>query len=141
MLLLGRRPVLTVTDPMVRFCQLVIEPYLAGLEAGRALHVGAAQTVIACREHKTGHEIDVLTVAYGACPRIPDTPIALIGEAEHSTRRSGLAEFRGLPYRRELLATTPGAGSCQELSGLNARWATPRLVEAFRELRETIGDD
>ena len=40
-LLLDRRPVVTVADPMVRFHQLVIEPYLADLEAGRARQVWA----------------------------------------------------------------------------------------------------
>jgi uncharacterized protein len=40
-LLLDRRPVVTVADPMVRFHQLVIEPYLADLEAGRAREVWA----------------------------------------------------------------------------------------------------
>ena len=40
-LLLDRRPVVTVADPMVRFHQLVIEPYLADLEAGRACQVWA----------------------------------------------------------------------------------------------------
>jgi hypothetical protein len=40
-LLLDRRPVITVADPMVRFHQLVIEPYLADLEAGRARQVWA----------------------------------------------------------------------------------------------------
>jgi uncharacterized protein len=38
-LLLDRRPVITVTDPLVRFHQLVIEPYQADLEAGRARRV------------------------------------------------------------------------------------------------------
>ena len=40
-LLLDRRPVITVADPMVRFHQLVIEPYLADLEAERAGQVWA----------------------------------------------------------------------------------------------------
>src|SRR3984957_9068902 len=40
-LLLDRRPVVPVADPMVRFHQLVIEPYLAGLEAGQASQVWA----------------------------------------------------------------------------------------------------
>ena len=31
---------MTVADPMVRFHQLVIEPYLADLEAGRATRSG-----------------------------------------------------------------------------------------------------
>lgn len=140
-LLLDRRPVVTVNDPMVRFHQLVIEPYLADLEAGRpaqvwaeaahtveskiygphfealaaewvARHAGAeagltvgpvGQTVIACREHKTSHEIDVLALARGTRPRTPGTPVAFIGEAKHRDRRPGLAELRGLQHRRELL--------------------------------------
>ena len=40
-LLLDRQPVVTIADPMVRFHQLVIEPYLADLEAGRAGQVWA----------------------------------------------------------------------------------------------------
>lgn len=38
-LLLDRRPVITVADPVVRLHHLVIEPYLADLEAGRAEQV------------------------------------------------------------------------------------------------------
>ncbi|HTJ72840.1 MAG TPA: hypothetical protein VL551_35210 [Actinospica sp.] len=38
-LLLERRPVISVTDPIVRLHHLVIEPYLADLEAGRAQRV------------------------------------------------------------------------------------------------------
>lgn len=38
-LLLERRPVITVTDPIVRLHHLVIEPFLADLEAGRAERV------------------------------------------------------------------------------------------------------
>jgi hypothetical protein len=132
-LLLDRRPVVTIADPMVRFHQLVIEPYLADLEAGRPRQVWAeaehtveskifgphfealagewvaryaseeaglavgpvGQTVIACREHKTGHEIDVLALARGSRPRTPDTPVAFIGEAKHRDRRPGLAELVG----------------------------------------------
>jgi len=126
---------------MVRFHQLVIEPYLADLEAGRAHQVwdevahtveskilgphfealaaewtarcGATeaglvvgpvgQTVIACRQHKTGHEIDVLGLARGGRPRTPRTPVAFIGEAKHRDRRPGLAELRRLEHLRELL--------------------------------------
>jgi hypothetical protein len=140
-LLLDRRPVITVADPMVRFHQLVIEPYLADLEAGRARQVWAetehtvaskifgphfealaaewvaryaaeeagfavgpvGQTVIACREHKTGHEIDVLALARGSRPRTPGAPVAFIGEAKHRDRRPGLAELRKLEHLRDLL--------------------------------------
>jgi hypothetical protein len=140
-LLLDRRPVVTVADPMVRFHQLVIEPYLADLEAGRARQVWAeaehtveskifgphfealaadwvaryassevgltvgpvGQTVIACREHKVGHEIDILALARGSRPRTPGTPVAFVGEAKHRDRRPGLAELRRLQHLRDLL--------------------------------------
>jgi len=38
-MLLDRRPLITVADPLVRLHHLVIEPYLADLEAGRAREV------------------------------------------------------------------------------------------------------
>ncbi len=123
-LLLDRRPVVTVADPMVRFHQLIVEPYLADLEAGRAAQVLAeakhtikskiygphfealaaewtaryaateaglvvgpvGQTVIACREHQTGHEIDVLALARGARPRAAGAPVTFVGEAKHRDR-------------------------------------------------------
>ncbi len=141
-LLLDRRPVITVADPMIRFHQLVVEPYLADLEAGRAtevwleaehtvaskiygphfealaaqwvarhaaaeadLAVGpVGQTVIACPEHKTGHEIDVLGLARGARPQSAGAAIAFIGEAKHRNRRPGLAELRRLQHVRDLLS-------------------------------------
>ena len=154
-LLLDRRPVVTVADPMVRFHQLVIEPYLADLEAGRARQVWAeaahtveskvlgphfealaaewvahyasgeagltvgpvGQTVIACREHKTGHEIDVLALARGSRPRTPGAPVAFIGEARHRDRRPGLAELRRLKHLRELL-TAAGHDATDAAVGL-----------------------
>jgi hypothetical protein len=154
-LLLDRRPVITVADPMVRFHQLVIEPYLADLEAGRARQVWAeaehtvdskifgphfealaadwvaryaaaetglavgpvGQTVIACREHKTGHEIDVLALARGARPRTPGTPVTFIGEAKHRDRRPGLAELRRLEHLRDLL-TAAGHDATDATLGL-----------------------
>ena len=154
-LLLDRRPVITVADPMVRFHQLVIEPYLADLEAGRAHKVWAearhtveskilgphfesmaaewvgrhaateaglsvgpvGQTVIACREHRTGHEIDVLALARGARPRTPEAPVAFIGEAKHRDRRPGLAELRRLEHLRDLL-TTAGHDAAGAVLGL-----------------------
>jgi hypothetical protein len=154
-LLLDRRPVVTVADPMVRFDQLVIQPYRADLEAGRAHQVWAeaahtveskilgphfealaaewtaryaaaeaglavgpvGQTVIACREHKTGHEIDVLGLARGCRPRTPGTPVAFIGEAKHRDRRPGLAELRRLEHLRELL-TADGHDAADAVLGL-----------------------
>ena len=154
-LLLNRRPVVTVADPMVRFHQLVIEPHLADLEAGRAPEVWAeathtveskiygphfealaadwvaryaatevgiavgpvGQTIVACREHKSGHEIDVLALARGTRPRTPGTPVAFIGEAKHRGRRPGLAELRSLEHRRELL-TAAGHDASDAVLGL-----------------------
>jgi uncharacterized protein len=154
-LLLDRRPVVTVADPMVRFHQLVIEPYLADLEAGRARQVWAeaahtveskiygphfealaaewvagyaaaeaglavgpvGQTVIACREHRSSHEIDVLALARGSRPRTPGAPVAFIGEAKHRDRRPGLAELRRLQHLRELL-TAAGHDASDAVLGL-----------------------
>jgi uncharacterized protein len=154
-LLLERRPVVTVADPMVRFHQLVIEPYLSDLEAGRGHQVWAeaahtveskilgphfealaaewtaryaaaeaglvvgpvGQTVVACREHKKSHEIDVLGLSRGGRPRTPGTPVAFIGEAKHRDRRPGLAELRRLEHLRELL-TADGHDATDAALGL-----------------------
>jgi uncharacterized protein len=129
---------------MVRFHQLVVEPYLADLEAGRARQVWAGaehtveskifgphfeslasewvaqfatqeaglavgpvgQTIVACREHKTSHEVDVLALAPGCRPRAPGAPVVFIGEAKHRDRRPGLGELRRLQHLRDLLTAT-----------------------------------
>jgi uncharacterized protein len=170
-LLLDRRPVVTVADPMVRFHQLVIEPYLAGLEAGQASQVWAeaahtveskiygphfeavaaewtaryaaaekgldvgpvGQTFIACREHKTSHEIDVLALVRGTRPRSPGAPIAFIGEAKHRDRRPGLAEFRRLQHLRELL-TAAGHDASGAVLGLFS-------ATGFTEELQTVAAD
>jgi uncharacterized protein len=76
-------------------------PAEAGLTVGTV-----GQTVIACREHQVGHEIDVLALVRGARPRTPGAPIAFIGEAKHRDRRPGLAELRRLEHLRDLLTAT-----------------------------------
>lgn len=154
-LLLDRRPLLTVTDPLVRFHQLVIEPYQADLEAGRALRVLAeaehtvdskilgphfealatewvaryaydeaglavgpvGSTVIACKEHKKAHEIDILALARGSLSRSPKSPIAFIGEAKYRDRRPGLAGLRRLAHIRDLL-TAAGHDAGEAVLGL-----------------------
>jgi uncharacterized protein len=167
-LLLDRRPVVTVADPMVRFHQLVIEPYLADLEAGRARQVWAeaehtveskifgphfealaaewvalyasaeagltvgpvGQTVIACREHKANHEIDVLALARGARSRTPGTPVAFIGEAKHRERRPGLAELRRLQHLSELLTASGHDAASATLGLFSASGFTEELIAA-----------
>lgn len=141
-LLFDRRPVITVTDPLIRFHQLVIEPYQADLEAGHGRRVLAearhtieskifgphfeslaaqwvaryaydearlaagpvGSTVVACREHKKPHEVDVVALVRGTRPRTGKAPIAFIGEAKNRDRRPGLAELRRLEHIRDLLA-------------------------------------
>ena len=170
-LLLDRRPVVTVTDPLIRFHQLVIEPYLADLEAGRgrrvweesghtveskifgphfeALAAGwtaryaydeaglaagpVGQTVIACREHKTGHEVDVLALMRGSRPRTAGVPIAFIGEAKYRDRQPGLGELRRLEHVRDLL-TAAGHDASDATLGLfsGARFSRELEAEATR---------
>jgi hypothetical protein len=89
--------------------------YASG-EAGLAVGP-VGQTVIACREHKTGHEIDILALARGSRPRTPGTPVVFIGEAKHRDRRPGLAELRRLKHLCDLL-TTAGHDATDAAFGL-----------------------
>ena len=140
---------------MVRFHQLVIEPYLADLDAGRARQVWAeaehtveskifgphfealaaewvaryapreaglavgpvGQTVIACREHKVSHEIDILALGRGSRPRSPGAPVAFVSEAKHRDRRPGLADLHRLQHLRDLL-TAAGHDATDATLGL-----------------------
>ncbi|MBO0803414.1 MAG: ATP-binding protein [Nocardiopsaceae bacterium] len=183
-LLLDRRPVVTVTDPLIRFHQLVIEPYRADLEAGRArrvwdeashtveskifgphfealaaewvaryaydeagLAVGpVGQTVVACREHKTGHEVDVLALTRGSLPRTAAVPVAFIGEAKYRDRQTGVAELRRLEHIRDLLTAVghdardavlglfSGAGFTRDLEAEAARADGKVLLAGLRTL-------
>lgn len=158
---------MTVADPMVRFHQLVIEPYPADPGAGRALQVwseakhtveskiygphfeslaaewtaryGVAeagltvgpvgQTVIACREHRTSHEIDVLALARGARPRTPDTPVVSIGAAKYRNRRPGLRELGRLRHLRDLLTAAGHDAADAALGIFSASGFSPELAE------------
>jgi uncharacterized protein len=150
-----RRPALSVADPVVRLYHLVVEPYLAELEAGRALEVWrdatptvdskihgphfealvtdwltyyapseadldvgiAGPAVIACREHASSHEIDVLALPRGARPRSAGVPIAFIGEAKARDRQAGAAQLRRLEHLRDLL-TEAGHDASAAILGL-----------------------
>ncbi len=175
-LLIDRRPVVTVADPMVRFHQLVIEPHLADLEAGQAARVWAeaahtveskilgphfealaaewvaryafeeaglavgpvGQTVIACREHRTSHEIDVLALARGSRPRTPGTPVVFIGEAKHRDRRPGMAELRRLEHLRDLLSAAGHDANDAALGLFSTSGFTPELTAAANADRGNI---
>lgn len=140
-LLMDRRPVITVADPVVRMHHLVIEPNLADLEARRTrqvweeaghtidakilgphfealagewvarhaneeagLDIGATgHATIACQEHKTSHEIDVLSLQRGARPRTPGAGVTFIGEAKSGDHRPGVPELDRLEHIRTLL--------------------------------------
>lgn len=81
-----------------------------GLDRGR-------HTVIACRDHKTSHEIDVVALGRGSRPRTPGAHVAFIGEAKHRDRRPGLAELRRLQHLRGLL-TAAGHDAIGAMLGL-----------------------
>ena len=148
-LLLERRPVITVADPVMRLYHLVIEPHLADLEASRARQVwdeamhtvdskilgphfealatewvalharqeagieagATGQATVACREHRTSHEIDILALERGARPRTAGAAIAFIGEAKTRDRRPGLTELSRLRHVRDLLTAAGHDGS------------------------------
>lgn len=65
------------------------------------------QATVACQEHRTSHEIDVLALRRGARPRISGTGIAFIGEAKARDHGPGMAQLRRLEHLRVLLT---GAG-------------------------------
>ncbi|MGH3198201.1 MAG: hypothetical protein ACRDNT_20310 [Streptosporangiaceae bacterium] len=176
-LLLERRPVVTVADQLVRMHQLVIVPFLADLEAGRARRVWAesrhtveskiygphfealaaewvaryaydeaglavgpvGQSVIACREHKAGHEIDVLALVRGCRPRAQGTPIAFVGEAKYRDRRPGLTELRRLEHVRDLLVAADHDASAATFGLFSGTGFTEDLMaEAARSRGQTL---
>jgi uncharacterized protein len=71
----------------------------AGLAAG-----ATGRATVACREHKTSHEIGILALEPGVRPRTAGAGIALLGEAKSRDRRPGLAELRRLEHIRDVLA-------------------------------------
>jgi hypothetical protein len=107
---------------------VVTGPGDASAEAGLAVGP-VGQTVIACREHKTGHEIDVLALARGSRPRTPGAPIVFIGEAKHRDRRPGLAELRRLQHLSDLL-TAAGHDATDAVFGLFSATGFPDELAA-----------
>lgn len=134
-----RRPIYQLTEPVIRFQQLVIRPREATLAARGGLQVwrDCADTVtakiyrphlediarewvlahadtqslggevnqvrpatVACREHKAGHELDV--VALSDLPHEPVRVLA-IGEVKATEKPVGDAELTRLEHLRDLL--------------------------------------
>jgi hypothetical protein len=63
---------------------------------------------LACREHREGHELDV--VAMRSLPYEPDQVLA-IGEAKATTKPVDVGELRRLEHLRSLLPTTAAANT------------------------------
>lgn len=176
-MLVDRRPVITVADPMVRLHHLIIEPNLADLEAGRAeqvwrevqhtvdskilgphfealatewvaryaqdeadLEVGATgHATVACREHKTSHEIDILAFERGARPRTAGAAVAFLGEAKSRTRPPGSAELRRLRHVADLLTATGHDATRASLGFFSSTGFTDDLiVEAKQQGRRIV---
>lgn len=141
-----RRPIYQLTEPIIRFQQLIIRPREATLAARGGAQVwrdvtdtvtskiygphledlarewtlmhtvpetlggtvtGVRPATIACPEHKTGHEIDV--VAQEDLPHEP-TRLLAIGEAKATEKPVGDGELVRLEHLRELLPTDKVTG-------------------------------
>ncbi len=170
-LLLDRRPTIMLADPLLRLHHLVIEPYLADLEAGRATQVWSevqhtvsskilgphfealatkwvqtyahdeaelavgvtGQATIACREHRTSHEIDILGLARGHKLGASGAPIAFIGEAKSRERRPGLNELRRLVHVQDLLTASGRDAGGATFGFFSTTGFTDELVEAAKQ--------
>jgi uncharacterized protein len=101
------------------------------------LDVGATgQSVVSCREHKIGHEIDILSLNRGARPRTTGTPIAFIGEAKSRDRRAGLAQLQRLEHVRALL-TAGGHDAAEARLGL---FSTTGFTDELTDHARHAGD-
>lgn len=84
----------------------------AGIEAG-----ATGPATVACREHRTSHEIDILSLQRGARARTAGGGVAFVGEAKSRGRRPGLAELERLRHIRDLL-TAAGHDASRAVLGL-----------------------
>jgi hypothetical protein len=84
------------TDWVARYARSAVD-----LDAGPT-----GQAIVPCREHGTGHEVDVMALHRGALPRTSGVGIAFIGEVKARDRRPGLAELRRLEHVRDVLVAS-----------------------------------
>jgi hypothetical protein len=141
-MLLNRKPVVSIADPVIRFHHTITLPRLQVFQRrGRAAE-GWAQakptysaqilgphfeslardwtitsfaarmgipvgwtgtTTVACREHSTSHQLDVVSLRSGDMPRTSAARVALIGEAKSTNRPRNGADLRRLAHIRDLL--------------------------------------
>lgn len=161
--LVAKRPVYRITEPVIRFHQLVIRPreaaiaglggdrvwpavrdtvdakiygphfeqlcrewtlvYAADADRGGFVNQVRAAT-IACREHRQGHEIDVVALSENS---YEPTVIRAIGEAKSGTKPVGVSELERLVHLRDLLPSGKVGGPVRLLLfGRNG--FTPALV-------------
>jgi uncharacterized protein len=141
-MLLNRKPVVSIADPVIRFHHTITLPRLQVFQRrGRAaegwaeakptysarilgphfeslardwtitsftvrtgMPVGWTGTsTVACREHGTSHQLDVVSLRAGDMPRTSAARVALIGEAKSTNRPRNSADLRRLAHIRELL--------------------------------------
>jgi hypothetical protein len=80
----------------------------------------AGPATIACREHKTSHEVDILSIRSGERARATGAAISFIGEAKCRDRQPGAAELERLEHLRDLLESS--GHDCREAAlGLFSR--------------------
>lgn len=83
-----------------------------GLEAGVTGHA-----TVACREHKTSHEIDILSLERGTRRHTRGSGVAFIGEAKSGGYTPGIADLERLEHIRVLL-TNSGHDATAAVLGL-----------------------
>lgn len=175
-LIVNRRPVITVSDPILRLQHLITEPYRAELEDDEpevvwnavrstvdakilgphfedmartwlrvharndaGIQVGSVgQTVVSCKQHGIGHEVDVLALEFGARARTAGTGIAFVGEAKCRTRRAGMAELRRLEHICDLLTAAGHDADGATLGLFSMAGFSDELAERARADRRVV---
>jgi hypothetical protein len=116
--LVGRNRARVWTDSQDSVASLIYGPHLEDLARSWCMEDAAPETlgglpsrcepaVVACREHKKNHELDVVV---SADPPGEKTRILAIGEVKATSWLVGLNQLERLRHIRSLLPSGPGAG-------------------------------